>query len=123
MSALRLRKRTSPPRLANFEKPNPGGSLVTAFRWRLRSPPNRSVRATPYGKLYVRPRLIPRPAFTVAIEGTVKLVTPDFMPRAGSDLIPRRIFLYRIFFGHELARELELLPVAQGMQSYFRRAV
>ena len=67
-----------------LEKPNPDGSLVTALRWRLRSPPNRSVRATPYGKLYVRPRLIPRPAFTVPIEGTVRLVTPDFMPRTCS---------------------------------------
>ena len=67
-----------------LEKPNPDGSLVTALRWRLRSPPNRSVRATPYGKLYVRPRLIPRPAFTVPIEGTVRLVMPDFMPRTCS---------------------------------------
>ena len=84
MFALRLRKRTSPHRLAIFEKPNPDGSLVTALRWRLRSPPNRSVRAAPYGKLYVRPGLIPRPAFTVPIEGTVRLVTPDFMPRTYS---------------------------------------
>ena len=83
-NSIRLRKRKSPHRLAIFEKPNPDGSLVTALRWRLRSPPNRSVRATPYGKLYVRPRLIPRPAFTVPIEGTVRLVTPDFMPRTCS---------------------------------------
>lgn len=27
------------------------------------------------------------------------------------------------FFGNGLARELELLPIAQGMQSYLRRAV
>jgi hypothetical protein len=72
---------------------------------------------------YVRPRLIPLPAFTVPIEGAVRLVTPDFMPRAGSDLIPRPELMPHSVFRPRLARELELLPIAQGMQSYFRRAV
>jgi hypothetical protein len=33
------------------------------------------------------------------------------------------IFYRVLFFGNGLARELELLRIAQGMQSYLRRAV
>jgi hypothetical protein len=59
---------------------------------------------------------------TAPIEGAASLVMLDFMPRSG--LIPRRdILIPHLCFSAADLLELELLLIAQGMQSYLWRAV
>jgi len=47
----------------------------------------------------------------------------SLVAQSGRSLDTDGILIPRFVFGNGLARELELLPVAQGMQSYLRRAV